>query len=191
MSASDILSQPATPGPRMVEIDIEGMTCASCVSRVERKLGKLEGVSAAVNLPLETAAVTVPAGITDQQIIDTVNATGYKATLKNPPATRHDAGTHLPRASHPGAAQDGAGDEHTEHTDHEDHEDHMAHGGTAETLRPRLILAAVLTLPVFLVSMFPALQFPHWGWVAGILTLPVVTWAAWPFHRSAAISARH
>ena len=183
MSASDILSQTANPGPRMVEIDIEGMTCASCVSRVERKLGKLEGVSASVNLPLETAQVTVPAGISDQQIIDTVKATGYTATLKNPPvppAMKHDAGTHHPHAAHPGAAQDG-----------ESHEDHMAHGGTASTLRPRLILAAILTIPVFLVSMFPSLQFPHWGWVAGILTLPVVTWAAWPFHRAAAINARH
>lgn len=85
MSASDMLSQTATSGPRMVEIDIEGMTCASCVSRVERKLGKLEGVSASVNLPLESAQVTVPAGITNQQIIDTVNATGYKATVKNAP----------------------------------------------------------------------------------------------------------
>ncbi|MGP9503447.1 heavy metal translocating P-type ATPase [Specibacter sp. AOP5-B1-6] len=201
MSASDILSQTAIPGPRMVEIDIEGMTCASCVSRVERKLGKLEGVSASVNLPLETATVTVPAGITDQQIIDTVKATGYKARLKNPPAQRaikHDAGHPLPHDSHPGATQAGGSAQggHTgEHAGHDEadssHEDHMAHGGTASTLRPRLILAAVLTIPVFLVSMFPALQFPHWGWVAGILTLPVVTWAAWPFHRAAAINARH
>ena len=201
MSASNILSQTATPGPRMVEIDIEGMTCASCVSRVERKLGKLEGVSAAVNLPLESAAVTVPAGITDQQIIDTVNATGYKARLKNPPAIKHDAGARLPQHPHPGAAQDGVetdgahrGADHSNHENHEnhvDHENHMAHGGTAETLRPRLILAAILTVPVFLVSMFPSLQFPHWGWVVGILTLPVVTWSAWPFHRAAAINARH
>lgn len=200
MSASDILSQTATPGPRMVEIDIEGMTCASCVSRVERKLGKLEGVSASVNLPLESAAVTVPAGISDQQIIDTVNATGYKARLKNPPAPtamKHDAGHPLPHAPHPGAAKEGENHlapehaEHSAHSDHGSHEDHMAHGGTAATLRPRLILAAILTIPVFLVSMFPALQFPHWGWVAGILTLPVVTWAAWPFHRAAAINARH
>ncbi len=209
MSASDILSQTATPGPRMVEIDIEGMTCASCVSRVERKLGKLEGVSASVNLPLESAQVTVPAGITDQQIIDTVKATGYKARLKNAPAPtpiRHDAGTHLAHDARPGAAQAGemqaepgnmgqsGPGEHGDHTSHEagaGHEDHMAHGGTAATLRPRLILAAILTIPVFLVSMFPALQFPNWGWVAGILTLPVVTWAAWPFHRAAAINARH
>ncbi|AIY02424.1 Cation transport ATPase [Arthrobacter sp. PAMC 25486] len=199
MSASDFLSQTATPGPRMVEIDIEGMTCASCVSRVERKLGKLEGVSASVNLPLESAQVMVPAGITDAQIIDTVKATGYRATLKNPPAkpaVKHDAGPHLGHGSHPGATQEGGsapgGHMNGEHAGHEEnHEDHMAHGGTASTLRPRLILAAILTIPVFLVSMFPALAFPHWGWVAGILTLPVVTWAAWPFHRAAAINARH
>lgn len=204
MSASDILSQTTNPGPRMVEIDIEGMTCASCVSRVERKLGKLEGVSASVNLPLETAQVTVPAGISDQQILDTVKATGYKARLKNSPASpamKHDAGPHLAHDSHLGGAQAGgpargdhANGDHAGHGEsHEDHshEDHMAHGGTAATLRPRLILAAILTVPVFLVSMFPALQFPHWGWVAGVLTLPVVTWAAWPFHRAAAINARH
>ncbi|MCQ9163782.1 cation-translocating P-type ATPase [Arthrobacter sp. STN4] len=178
MSASDILSQTDTPGPRVVEIDIQGMTCASCVSRVERKLGKLEGVSAAVNLPLESAAVTVPAGMSDQQIIDTVNATGYTATLKHPAVPRHDAGPHGAHGPHPGAAQDGG-------------HDHMAHGGTAATLRPRLVLATILTVPVFLVSMFPALQFPQWGWVAGILALPVVTWSAWPFHRAAAVNARH
>ncbi|ALV46832.1 carbonate dehydratase [Arthrobacter alpinus] len=186
MSASEILSQTAAPGPRMVEIDIEGMTCASCVSRVERKLGKLEGVSASVNLPLESAQVTVPAGMSDQQIIDTVKATGYTARLKNPPAppaAKHDAGHHLARGSHPGAAH--------ESTQHAAHEDHMTHGGTAASLRPRLIAAAILTIPVFLISMFPALQFPHWGWVAGILSLPVVTWSAWPFHRAAAINARH
>ncbi|MFN3874777.1 MAG: copper-translocating P-type ATPase, partial [Flavobacteriales bacterium] len=69
--------------------------------------------------------------------------------------------------------------------------DRMAHGGTAAQLRPRLIVAALLTVPVFLISMVPALQFPNWGWVAGALALPVVSWAAWPFHRAAAINARH
>lgn len=148
------------PGSRVVELDIEGMTCASCVNRVERKLGKLDGVEASVNLPLESAHVTVPAGITDQQILDTVNATGYKASLR---AT----------------------------TTSSTHQDHMAHGGTAAELRPRLILAAVLTVPVFLISMVPALQFPNWGWAAGALALPVVSWSAWPFHRAAAVNARH
>ncbi|NVM95927.1 heavy metal translocating P-type ATPase [Arthrobacter wenxiniae] len=184
MSDPAILSQTAAPGPRLVEIDIQGMTCASCVSRVERRLGKLEGVSASVNLPLETAAVTVPAGITDQQILDTVKATGYTATLKSPAFPQHDAGPHLAPAPRPGAAQHGGGPAPSG-------QDHLAHGGNAATLRPRLVLAAILALPVLLVSMVPALQFPHWGWVAGILTLPVVTWSAWPFHRAAAINARH
>ncbi|HEY8752161.1 MAG TPA: cation transporter, partial [Arthrobacter sp.] len=157
MSTDHLLN---APGNRVVELDIEGMTCASCVNRVERKLGKLEGVEASVNLPLESAHVTVPAGITDQQIVDTVNATGYKARLR---AT----------------------------TTRSTHEDHMAHGGTAAELRPRMILAAVLTVPVFLISMIPSLQFPNWGWVAGALALPVVSWSAWPFHRAAAVNARH
>ena len=66
------------------------------------------------------------------------------------------------------------------------------HGAAPQpALRPRLIVAAILTVPVFLISMFPAFQFPNWGWVAGVLALPVVTWAAWPFHRAAAINARH
>ncbi|MGP4030587.1 heavy metal translocating P-type ATPase [Pseudarthrobacter sp. 1C304] len=150
MSREQLLDQ---PGSRVIELDIEGMTCASCVGRVERKLGKLDGVSASVNLPLESARVTVPSAITDAQITETVAAAGYKATVRAPAARTAD---------HPAAG-----------------------------LRPRLIVAAALTVPVFLVSMFPALQFPHWGWVVGFLALPVVTWAAWPFHRAALVNARH
>ena len=60
------------------------MTCASCVNRVEKKLAKLDGVQATVNLPLESAHVMVPAGITDQQITDQVAAAGYKARIKRP-----------------------------------------------------------------------------------------------------------
>ncbi|WP_288026216.1 heavy metal translocating P-type ATPase [Arthrobacter sp.] len=187
MSASDILPHAASPGPRLVELDIQGMTCASCVSRVERKLGTLEGVSASVNLPLESAAVTVRSGITDQQILDTVKATGYTATLKTTSPPKHDAG---PRRGHDARPGQHVGPEQEAGQGQEGH-DHMAHGGTAASLRPRLILAAILTVPVFLVSMFPALQFPHWGWAAGILALPVVTWSAWTFHRAAAINARH
>ncbi|TLM84210.1 cation-translocating P-type ATPase [Pseudarthrobacter sp. NamE5] len=158
MSKQELLHD---PGIRVVELDIEGMTCASCVNRVEKKLGKIDGVHASVNLPLESASVTVPAGITDQQLVDTVNAAGYKAAVRTP---EPPAGA--------GAAEDAD-----------------AHG--AAQLRPRLILAALLTVPVFLISMVPAAQFPHWGWAAALLALPVVTWAAWPFHRAAAINARH
>ncbi|MCC3299093.1 heavy metal translocating P-type ATPase [Arthrobacter sp. zg-Y916] len=144
---------------REVSLDIQGMTCASCVNRVERKLGKIDGVTASVNLPLHSAHVRVPAGVSDKDLLDTVAAAGYSATV---------------------AVPEGA-----------DHEDHMAHGGTAAQLRPRLITAAALTVPVLLVSMVPAFQFPNWGWVVAALALPVVLWSAWPFHRAAAVNARH
>src|SRR4051794_5780961 len=150
------------PGTRIVELDIEGMTCASCVNRVEKKLGKLEGVAATVNLPLESAYVTVPEGITDEQLTSTVEAAGYKVTVHRQRTTASDAQPADQAAAIP-----------------------------ASRLRPRLILAAVLTVPVFLISMVPAFQFPNWGWAAAVLALPVVTWAAWPFHRAAAINARH
>ncbi len=141
---------------RVVELAIQGMTCASCVGRVERKLGKLDGVEASVNLPLESAVVRVPASVTDQDLIDTVVATGYGA-----------------------------------HVVHPDHAGHDAHDHTPSRLGARLVLAAVLSVPVLLISMVPALQFPDWGWVVLALALPVVTWSAWPFHRAAAINARH
>ncbi|WP_457973152.1 heavy metal translocating P-type ATPase [Arthrobacter sp. D1-17] len=154
---------PGRPDTRIIELDIEGMTCASCVNRVEKKLGKLEGVHASVNLPLESAQVMVPAGITDRQITDQVEAAGYKARIKRP--------VHIT----PPAEQGTPGQEATHHTG----------------LKPRLIVAAVLTVPVFLISMLPGFQFPHWGWAAAALALPVVSWAAWPFHRAAAVNARH
>ncbi|MGF9662428.1 heavy metal translocating P-type ATPase [Arthrobacter crystallopoietes] len=165
-------------GPsRLVELEIEGMTCASCVNRVERKLGKIEGVHASVNLPLESAQVTVPAGITDQQLVETVNATGYRARVK--------AAGHADRAE----SAEHAGQ--MDHLDDAGTEDHMAHGGTARQLRPRLWVAALLTVPVVVISMVPGAQFPHWGWAALALSAPVVFWAAWPFHRAAAVNARH
>ncbi|MCC2660333.1 MAG: heavy metal translocating P-type ATPase [Arthrobacter sp.] len=154
---------PGRPDTRIIELDIEGMTCASCVNRVERKLGKLEGVHASVNLPLESAQVMVPAGITDRQITDQVEAAGYKARIKRPVQVKPPA-------------EQGTAEQETSH-----------HTG----LKPRLIVAAALTVPVFLISMLPALQFPNWGWAAAALALPVVSWAAWPFHRAAAINARH
>ena len=197
MSNEQLLNQ---PGSRVIELDIEGMTCASCVSRVERKLGKLDGVEASVNLPLESAHVTVPAGITDEQITSTVAAAGYKASVRRGTSASRESDTlgvlarpslrrTLPRtASAP--AEDAAAPiielagGTTEHAEH-------VTGGAAEALRPRLIVAALLTVPVFVISMFPAFQFANWGWAVGVLALPVVSWAAWPFHRAAAINARH
>lgn len=142
-------------GTRVIELDIQGMTCASCVARVERKLGKLDGVEASVNLPLESAQVTVPDSITDQQILDTVTATGYSAALKASGGSRDvqdaDAGTTMAEGLLEG-----------------DRETRSA----GSVLLPRLLLAAALTLPVVVISMVPAVQFPHWGWAVFALSLP-------------------
>ena len=144
------------------------MTCASCVGRVERKLRKIPGVDPAVNLPLESARVIVPEGVSDDQIVETINNAGYKAHLKNGP--RAGVATD--------ASASGGGGQHTTPS--------MKDGFT-----DRIIYAAILGVPIFLISMFPAFQFPNWGWVVAILTAPVAFWCAAPFHRAALINARH
>lgn len=144
------------------------MTCASCVGRVERKLRKIPGVDPAVNLPLESARVIVPEGVSDEQIVETINNAGYKAHLKNGP--RAGAATDA-------SASDGGGQ----------HTTPSMNGGFTD----RIIYAAILSVPIFLISMFPAFQFPNWGWVVAILTAPVAFWCAAPFHRAALINARH
>ncbi|WP_424824445.1 heavy metal translocating P-type ATPase, partial [Rothia aeria] len=143
---------------RIIHLDVQGMTCASCVGRVERKLRKIPGVDPAVNLPLESARVIVPADITDEQIIETVNNAGYTASLK------------------------------TEVRDAESEERTNARSGG---LGWRIVVALLLSVPIFLISMFPTFQFPHWGWVLALITLPVAVYSAEPFHRAALTNARH
>ncbi|MBB5750501.1 cation-translocating P-type ATPase [Micrococcus sp. TA1] len=194
MSADHATTAPdQDTGTRRVDLDISGMSCASCVQRVERKLGKLEGVSASVNLPLETAAVTAPASVTDAELVAAVDRAGYSATVRHPAGVRgarpadHAGGDVRRHDIRPGAE----GPEQGEHPDHAEHGDHMDHGPSGEVIRPRLIGAAALTVPLFLISMVPALQFPHWGWVALALATPVTFWSAWPFHAAAFKAARH
>lgn len=144
------------------------MTCASCVGRVERKLRKIPGVDPAVNLPLESARVIVPEGVSDEQIVETINNAGYTAHLKNGPHA--GAGTN--------ASASGGGNHHSTPS---------MNGGFTD----RIIYAAILGVPIFLISMFPSFQFPNWGWVVAVLTAPVAFWCAAPFHRAALINARH
>ncbi|MGO2030957.1 heavy metal translocating P-type ATPase [Glutamicibacter sp. BW77] len=165
---------------RIVELDIQGMTCASCVGRVERKLGKIEGVEALVNLPLESARITVPQDVSDETLISTVESAGYKASLKVDQYAKPSAPTLL----------DGDQDVFEPPAQLEPIPAKAAPAVGAD-LKRRLIVAAIFTTPLFVISMIPGAQFPHWGWVALVLATPVTFWSAWPFHRAAAINARH
>ena len=143
---------------RSVELTIGGMTCASCATRVEKKLNKLDGVLATVNYATERAQVSVPPEVSTEALVAVVVATGYTARL---PAERE------------GAADDSPPDAPT------------------QALRQRLVVSAVLALPVLVLSAVPPLQFDDWQWAALALSSPVVVWGALPFHRAAWSNARH
>ncbi|MGW4835473.1 heavy metal translocating P-type ATPase, partial [Streptomyces globisporus] len=154
-------------GTTAVELAIGGMTCASCAARIEKKLNRMDGVEATVNYATEKAKVTYAgADVSVDDLIATVEATGYTA---RPPA----AGTAAPPP--------GSGD--TEQGAAEDDE--------LTTLRQRLITAVLLAVPVIAMAMIPALQFDYWQWLSLTLAAPVVTYAAWPFHRAAWTNAKH
>jgi len=140
-----------------VELDITGMTCASCANRIERKLGKLPGVTATVNYATEKATVS---GSSDTDaLIAAVESAGYGASVPAPPAPDDAPGD---RSDDPSAP-----------------------------LRQRLVVSAVLAVPVVVLSMVPVLQFPNWQWLALALAAPVAVWGALPFHRAAWVNARH
>ncbi|MFF2517561.1 heavy metal translocating P-type ATPase [Streptomyces sp. NPDC058086] len=155
----------ATAAPSEVELTIGGMTCASCAARVEKKLNRMDGVTATVNFATEKAKVSYPVGVQVADLVATVVKTGY--TAEEPPP---------PRLETPERATDaGAADEDPE----------------LASLRERLVVSALLALPVVLMSMVPALQFDNWQWLSLTLAAPVVVWGALPFHRAASTNARH
>ena len=136
-----------------VELAIEGMTCASCAARIEKRLNKLDGVSASVNYASEHAAVTFdPEQASLGDVIGTVGAAGYHASL--------------PREA-------------------------LGEEDPARPYRVRLLVAVVLSVPLALLAMVPALQFSGWEWVSLVLATPVVFWSGWPFHRAAVLNAGH
>ncbi|MFD5720557.1 heavy metal translocating P-type ATPase [Streptomyces sp. NPDC127036] len=144
-----------------VELSIGGMTCASCAARVEKKLNRMDGVTATVNYATEKARVTYPLGVQVADLIATVVKTGYTAEEPPPPAPEETAPP----------------------TSDEDPE--------TAALRRRLTVSALLALPVVLMSMVPPLQFENWQWLALTLASPVVVWGGLPFHRAALTNARH
>ncbi|MEV5674466.1 heavy metal translocating P-type ATPase [Streptomyces sp. NPDC052179] len=146
-----------------VELAIGGMTCASCAARIEKKLNRMDGVEATVNYATEKAKVSYRgADISVEDLIATVEATGY--TAQEPaPVSR--------------AGDDGPGE--------------SAEDDALRPLRQRLLTAVALAVPVIAMAMIPALQFDYWQWLSLTLTAPVVTYAAWPFHRAAWTNAKH
>ncbi len=135
-----------------MELAIGGMTCASCAARVEKKLNKLDGVNATVNFATEKAKVSFPGELTVDDLVATVEKTGYTAAIEEQKKTKEPVDT---------------------------------------SLRDRLIASVLLAVPVIAFGMIPALQFEYWQWLSFALAAPVVTWAAWPFHKAALTNLRH
>ena len=137
-----------------VELEITGMTCASCANRIERKLNKLDGVLAEVNYATEKARVRYPASVRPEDLIASVEAAGYGAALPHP--------------AEPGVEADPVAE-----------------------LRHRLLVSALLSVPVIVLAMVPAWQFTSWQWLSLTLAAPVVVWGGAQFHRAAWTNLRH
>ncbi|MGW0041536.1 heavy metal translocating P-type ATPase [Rhodococcus sp. NPDC003348] len=154
---------PVAPAPTegQVELLIGGMTCASCANRIERKLNKLDGVTATVNYATEKARVDFTGDITPDDLVAAVESAGYTAALPAPPSTADD-------------------------TDAATAEDDPTAG-----LRRRLLISLALSVPVIAMAMIPALQFSNWQWLSLTLAAPVVVWGAWPFHQAAWTNLKH
>ncbi|MBK3553638.1 cation-translocating P-type ATPase, partial [Streptomyces sp. MBT61] len=199
------------------ELMIGGMTCASCAARVEKKLNRMEGVTATVNYATEKARVTFGEGLKLGDLVATVEKTGYTARpVAQPPvpapapapeSTRETGPDPAPEVSPkpasestpesapvptpeftPGSAAEPASDPTP---------DSVARDAEAEqeaslaALRQRLVVSAVLATPVVLLAMVPALQFDFWQWLSLTLAAPVVVWGGLPFHRAAWTNAKH
>jgi P-type Cu+ transporter len=147
-------------GVAVFDLEIGGMTCASCAARVESRLNGIDGVTATVNFATEQARVLASSGVTVDDLVAEVTAAGYTARAASTTSTAGSA-----------APAEGADE--------------------ARALRDRVLLCAVLTLPVVVLAMVPALQFDYWQWLSLTLAAPVVIWGGWPFHRAAWRNLRH
>ncbi|MGW2958110.1 heavy metal translocating P-type ATPase [Streptomyces sp. NPDC001220] len=162
-TAETRIAEPA-PGPTAeVELLIGGMTCASCAARVEKKLNRMDGVTATVNYATGKAKATYPGGVEVADLIATVVKTGYTAEEPAPPEPAREP----------------------EPQDRPERDPELA------ALRHRLVVSALLAAPVVLLAMVPAWQFDNWQWLSLTLAAPVVVWGGLPFHRAAWTNARH
>ncbi|MET8326986.1 heavy metal translocating P-type ATPase [Streptomyces sp. NPDC005181] len=188
------------------ELVIGGMTCASCAARVEKKLNRMDGVTATVNYATEKARVEFGAGTRLDDVIATVERTGYTAQPVQRPAPTPP--TSLAPSVPPPATEPTTPAGVTSPTEAADTDDAVNAGplarptdaadaadtgaaGTLAALRQRLIVSAVLAAPVVLLAMVPAFQFDNWQWLSLTLAAPVVVWGGLPFHRATWTNLRH
>src|SRR5436309_10728250 len=139
----------STPSAAHVELQIRGMTCASCATRIEKKLNKIDGVTATVNFATEKARVDYIGDVSADRLVSTIEQAGYSAELPNPktPATEGDSAS-------------------------QGEEDPTA------SLRQRLLISVVLTVPVIALAMIPALQLTNRQWPSLNLAAPLLVTAA-------------
>jgi len=147
------------------DLRLQGMSCASCASKIEGSLNRLDGVAATVNFAVEQAHVEHGPQVSTDQLISAVESTGYRASVIDHAQMNHG--------------------------DQMNSGDHMNHDLPEEQLRPRLIGSAILAVPVVALSMVMAWQFPGWQWWVLALATPIVFWGGYPFHSAALRSARH
>ncbi|MBC2681161.1 heavy metal translocating P-type ATPase [Corynebacterium anserum] len=160
-----------------IDLDIVGMTCASCAQRIERKLNKISGVEASVNYATEKAHIESSVGADPTSYIDLIDGMGYQAFI---PTRGAETASSSQSVSHKGDS------EAEELTDVE-----LAAKRELESLRHRLVVSVSLATPVILMAMIPPLQFTYWQWVSLVLATPVILWAGWPFHKATLANLRH
>lgn len=155
-----------------VDLGVTGMTCTSCSARVERKLNKLDGVEATVNYATESAQVSYdPSKVSPEQLIKTVEDTGYGAFTM--------------------ASAAGESEEDNAPADSGQSRINAARDHEAADLKHRVIVSALLSVPVVLVSMIPALQFNNWQWAVLTLVTPIFFWGGSPFHKATWANLKH
>ncbi|HUP73944.1 MAG TPA: heavy metal translocating P-type ATPase [Acidimicrobiales bacterium] len=149
-----------------IELKLGGMTCATCAARIEKNLNRVDGVQAEVNYATETATVVADETVDANDLIKAVEAVGYTATVTAAGGHAHESDT----------APDADVDEHD---------------ARLQSVRQRLVVSTLLTLPVLVLAMIPRLQFDSWQWLSVTLAAPVVVWGGWPFHKAAWANLRH
>ncbi|MEU0146339.1 heavy metal translocating P-type ATPase [Streptomyces sp. NPDC006288] len=207
--ASTTAAEASTAETSEAELTIGGMTCASCAARVEKKLNRMDGVTATVNYATEKARVSFGAGTALEDLVATVEKTGYTArpVIRTAPAPPLAPGESAVRGTntagrgggsgateHPTGTADASGTRDTSTPDGEGGApgpDDAAADGAVAALRQRLLVSAALAVPVVLMAMVPALQFDNWQWLSLTLASPVVVWGGLPFHRAAWTNLRH